>query len=47
MNESPTHQKKPDDKLALLLAILTVIPAACNQLVDAAHKVVQLIQLFF
>ncbi|WP_158221526.1 hypothetical protein [Terribacillus sp. 7520-G] len=46
MKECPTNPKQPKDDLPLILAILTVIPAACNQLLDAAHKFFKLFQLF-
>ncbi|WP_176467144.1 hypothetical protein [Terribacillus saccharophilus] len=45
MKECPTNPKQPKDNLALLLALFTVIPTACNQLLDAAHKLFQLFQL--
>ncbi|SNZ02634.1 hypothetical protein SAMN05421503_0159 [Terribacillus aidingensis] len=47
MKEHPHNPKQPNDNMALLLALITVIPAACNQVLDAAHKTVKLLQLFF
>jgi hypothetical protein len=47
MKEHPHNPKQPNDNMALLLALITVIPTACNQILDAALKMVKLFQLFF
>lgn len=46
MKECPTNPKQPKDNLPLILAILTVIPTACNQLLDATDKLLRILQLF-